>query len=100
MRGENHTNLFELPPKHLGTSKKTNLQGLRRQHVTQPDSTSYNHYLDLRLHVTHAEINEKKVTQKDHISQMSHEKNPLTFHFTGCLMGLLIMAYYNPHITG
>ena len=27
-------------------------------------------------------------------------KNPLTFHYTGCSMGLLIMAYYNPHIPG
>ena len=31
---------------------------------------------------------------------MSHEKNPLTFHYTGCLIGILIMVYYNPHITG
>ena len=27
-------------------------------------------------------------------------KNPLTFHCTGCLIGILIMVYYNPHITG
>ena len=33
-------------------------------------------------------------------NDMSHEKNPLTFHYTGCLMGLLIVAYYNPHIMG
>ena len=32
---------------------------------------------------------------------MSHEKNLLTFHhYTGCLIGILIMAYYNPYITG
>ena len=27
-------------------------------------------------------------------------KKPLTFHYTGCLTGILIMACYNPHITG
>ncbi len=31
--------------------------------------------------------------------QMSHEKNPPTFHYTGWLIGILIMAYYNPYIT-
>ena len=33
----------------------------------------------------------------DHVS---HEKNPLTFHYTGRLIGIIIMVYYNPHITG
>ena len=28
-----------------------------------------------------------------------YEKNPLTLHHTGCLVGILIIAYY-PHITG
>ena len=28
-----------------------------------------------------------------------HEKYPFTFHYTGCLIGALTMAYYNPHIT-
>ena len=27
-------------------------------------------------------------------------KNPLTFHYTGCLIGILIMVYYNHRITG
>ena len=27
-------------------------------------------------------------------------KNSLTFQYTGCWMGILIMVYYNPHITG
>ena len=34
---------------------------------------------------------------------MSHEKNPFTFHYTGCLIGILmilIMTHHNPHITG
>ena len=31
---------------------------------------------------------------------MSHEKNRLTFHYTGWLIGILIMVYYNPYITG
>ena len=37
--------------------------------------------------------------EKELQSQMSHEKNPLTFHYTGCLIEILIMVYYNPHIT-
>ena len=31
--------------------------------------------------------------------QMSHEKNLLSFHYTGCLIGMLIIVHYN-HITG
>ncbi len=31
---------------------------------------------------------------------VSHEKNLPTFHYTGWLIGILIMAYYNPYITG
>lgn len=27
-------------------------------------------------------------------------KRPSYFHHTGCLIGILTMAYYNPHITG
>ena len=33
-----------------------------------------------------------KLLSKEFI-QMSHEKNPPTFHYTGWLMGILIMAY-------
>ena len=32
--------------------------------------------------------------------QLSNEKELLTFHYTGCLIGTLIMAYYNPYKTG
>ncbi len=28
------------------------------------------------------------------------KKKPLTLHYTGCLIGILIIVYYNPHITG
>ena len=35
-----------------------------------------------------------------HRGHLSHEKNPLTFHYTGCLIGILIMVYCNPHIIG
>ena len=31
---------------------------------------------------------------------MSNEKNPPTFHYTGWLIGILIMVYYIPYITG
>ena len=34
------------------------------------------------------------------INHLSHEKNPPTFHYTGWLIGILIMVYYNPNITG
>ncbi len=37
---------------------------------------------------------------KHSISQLSHEKNPPTFHYTGWLIGILVMVYYNPYITG
>ena len=30
---------------------------------------------------------------------LSHEKKHLTFHYTGCLIGILIMVYYNPRLT-
>ena len=31
-------------------------------------------------------------------SQMSHEKNPPTLHYTGGLIGIFIMVYYNPYL--
>ena len=31
------------------------------------------------------------------VIHMSHEKNHLTFHYTGCLIRILIMVYYSPH---
>ena len=36
----------------------------------------------------------------DRKSKLSHEKNPLTFHYTGWLKGILRTVYYNPNITG
>ena len=38
--------------------------------------------------------------QRPHQSHMSHEKKPPTFHYTGWLIGILIMVYYNPYVTG
>ena len=32
--------------------------------------------------------------------QLSHEKNLITFHYTGWLIGILIVAYHNPYIPG
>ena len=32
--------------------------------------------------------------------QLSHEKNPLNFHYFGCWIGILIMVYKNHHISG
>ena len=45
------------------------------------------------------------LTESDEEAQLSHEKNPanpgsLTFHCTGWIIGILIVVYYNPHITG
>ena len=38
---------------------------------------------------------------KDCERHVSHEKRPgLTFRYTGWLIGILLMVYYNPHITG
>ena len=33
-------------------------------------------------------------------SHMNHEINPLTFNHTGCLIVILMMVYYSPHIAG
>ena len=38
------------------------------------------------------------VNGSEFIHQLSHEKNPPTLHYTGWLIGILIMVYYNPHI--
>ena len=38
--------------------------------------------------------------QRPHQSHMSHEKKTPTFHYTGWLIGILIMVHYNPYITG
>ena len=40
-------------------------------------------------------ISQKKAASNDHWSsqQMSRKRNPLTFHYTGCLMGILAMVY-------
>ena len=44
---------------------------------------------------------ETKVTHgRSWQASIEPRKKPLTFHGTGCLIGVLIMAYYNPHITG
>ena len=40
--------------------------------------------------------NMKKREKKTH----EHEQNPPTFQYTGWLIGILIMVYYNPYITG
>ena len=36
--------------------------------------------------------------KKRRCHHLSHEKNPPTFHYTGWLMGILIMAYHNPYM--
>ena len=42
----------------------------------------------------------EKILPKFTINQVSHEKNPPTFHYTGWLLGILILVYYNAHIAG
>ena len=39
----------------------------------------------------------KWVSQK---GDVSHEKKPCTFHYTGWLIGILTMVHYNPYIIG
>ncbi len=34
------------------------------------------------------------------VLHLSHEKNHPTFHYTGWLIGILIMVYFDPYITG
>ena len=45
-------------------------------------------------------INWWRISEPSTFSNMSNEKTLLTFHYTGWLIGILIMAYYNPYITG
>ena len=33
-------------------------------------------------------------------THLSLEKHPPTFHYTGWLVGILMMVYYNPYIIG
>ena len=33
-------------------------------------------------------------------NDVTHKKNPSTFHYTGWLIGILIMVYYNPYLSG
>lgn len=35
-----------------------------------------------------------------HLTSLEQWRNPLTFHFTGCSPGILIMIYQNPYVTG
>ena len=37
---------------------------------------------------------------KEWESREPRKKQPMTFHYTGCLIGTLIIFYYNPYITG
>ncbi len=41
-----------------------------------------------------------EITVVQYKIDVSHEKKHPTFHYTGWLMGILIMVYYNPYITG
>ena len=52
------------------------------------------------LEVLHCSCVSEYQTCVPSIDPLEPRKNPLTFHYTGCLTGLLIMAYSNPHITG
>jgi len=40
------------------------------------------------------------MTQLNPENQVSHEKNPPTFHYTGWLIGIPIMVCSNPYIIG
>ncbi len=72
------------------TTLKTNINIFQLQKANKILGTRFGTILKTRFKT-------KPLSQANH---MSHEKNPLTFHYTGCLIGILIMAYYNPHITG
>ena len=57
----------------------------------------------IKLHSTQRTIHKPGWKSKfPHLSsiQMSHEKKLITFHYTGCLIRILTMAYYNPSIIG
>ena len=50
--------------------------------------------------VTKFPIPQRRKHQFPGNDHMSHEKNPPTFHYTGWLIGILTMVYYNPYIKG
>ena len=37
---------------------------------------------------------------REHVSHKKKPYNYITFHYNGCLIGIRIMVYYNPHMTG
>ena len=45
-------------------------------------------------------VGREECRQYEKLNKLSHEKNHPTFHCTGCLIGILIMVYDNPYITG
>ena len=49
------------------------------------------------IHNADISLLSRKDFKSEHVPfqfQMSHEKNPPTFHYTGWLIGILIMVYY------
>ena len=55
------------------------------------------------IYMFHADLQQRlqDIWTKHYKTQMSHEKNPRTFHYTDCFIGIgiLIMVCYNPHLT-
>ena len=67
--------------------------------IDVPTITWPNHELSKAIlvnvvsHASHVSLHQKQGT-------WATKKNPLTFHYTGWLIGILIMVYSNPHIIG
>jgi len=57
-----------------------------------PSESSFGNYLSPRLTRPWIAIHP--------IELVSQGRKPLTFQYAGCLIGILIMVYYNPHIIG
>ena len=39
-----------------------------------------------------------QIANKHLQNNLRHQTNPLTFHYTGCLIGIPMMVLYNPHV--
>ena len=66
--------------------------------VSHPLLYGNNGSLDPIAHIV--DLSTPSPPKKHTFHQLSHEKNHPTFQYTGLLIGILMMVYYSPYITG
>ena len=88
----------------MAKSQHILLKPHRNKHPTKPKPNCRVFEQPIRLPNHQAERKKQALDMRSSCcrwwnTQLSHEKNLPTFHYTGWLMGILKMAYYNPYIT-